>query len=76
MDSAYSRYKEMLVTYGERLSTLGIDQLEEILTTMSKRREQWGNDYSFALAQEIKKRGHLIDYTNYKIIYYNEETNA
>jgi hypothetical protein len=75
MDSAYSRYKEMLLTYGERLSTLGIDQLEEILTTMSNRREQWGNDYSFALAQEIKKRGHLIDYTNYKIIYYNEETN-
>ncbi len=75
MDSAYSRYRDNLLEYGQKLSTLGIDSLEDILLNMAKQKEQWGNDYSFALAQEIKKRGHLIDYKNYKIIYYHEEKN-
>ena len=73
MDSAYSRYKDNLMEYGQKLSGLGIDTLEAILSNMKKRREQWGNDYSFALVQEIKKRGYQIDYVNYKMIYRNEE---
>ena len=76
MDSAYSRYKENLMEYGHKLSGLGIDTLEEILCQMKKRREQWGNDYSFALVQEIKGRGHQIDYNNYKIKYHYEKKNA
>ena len=76
MDSAYSKYQENLMEYGDKLSRLGIDQLEEILSLMSARREAWGNDYSFALVQEIKKRGHQIDYSNYKIIYHYEEKNS
>jgi hypothetical protein len=62
--------------YGQKLSGLGIDTLEAILSNMAKRREQWGNDYSFALVQEIKKRGYQIDYVNYKMIYRNEEKNT
>jgi len=76
MDSAYSRYKDNLMEYGQKLSGLGIDTLEAILSNMKKRREQWGNDYSFALVQEIKKRGYQIDYVNYKMIYRNEEKNT
>ena len=76
MDSAYSRYQENLMEYGDKLSRLGIDQLEEILSLMSDRREAWGNDYSFALVQEIKGRGHQIVYSNYKIIYHYEEKNS
>lgn len=68
MDSAYSKYQENLMEYGQKLSTLGIDSLEAILGNMAKRREPWGNDYSFALAQELKKRGYQIDYVNYKMI--------
>ena len=76
MDSAYSRYQENLMEYGEKLSTLGIDRLEVILCHMAKRKEQWGSDYSFALVQEIKGRGHQIDYNNYKIKYHYEEKNT
>ena len=76
MDSAYSKYQENLMEYGDKLSRLGIDQLEEILSLMSDRREAWGNDYSFALVQEIKGRGHQIDYSNYKIKYHYEEKNT
>ena len=63
------RDRELLMMYGERLSGLGIDRLEKILENMQARSERWGNDYSLALAQEIKGRGHRIDYNNYKIIY-------
>ena len=76
MDSAYSRYRENLIEYGQKLSVLGIDKLEVILSLMAKRGEQWGNDYSFALVQEIKGRGHQIDYNNYKIKYHYEKKNA
>ena len=76
MDSAYSKECENLIEYGYKLSGLGIDTPEAILSNMKKRREQWGNDYSFALVQEIKKRGHQIDYNNYKIKYHYEEKNT
>ena len=76
MDSAYSKYQENLMEYGSKLSHLGIDTLEEILTLMKKRKEQWGNDYSFALVQELKKRGFDIDYHNYKIKFIHEEKNT
>ena len=76
MDSAYSKYRDNLIEYGQKLSVLGIDKLEVILSLMAKRREAGGNDYSFALVQEIKKRGHFIDYNNYKIKYHYEKKNA
>ena len=73
MDSAYTRYQELLFIYGERISNLGIDKLEETLDNMKKCGEKWGGDFSLSLSQEIRSRGHEIDYDNYKIIYHNEE---
>ena len=75
MDSTYSRYQELLFLYGERISKLGIDKLEETLDNMKKSGEKWGGDFSLSLSQEIRSRGHEIDYDNFKIIYNNEKKN-
>ena len=72
MEGVQSRHCELLEQYGQRLSTLGIDQLEQIMTTMRDRREAWGSDYSLAFVQEVKSRGHDIDYSQYKIIYHTK----
>jgi hypothetical protein len=72
MEGVQSRHCELLAQYGQRLSSLGIDQLEQIMATMRDRREAWGNDYSFAFVQEVKSRGHDIDYSQYKIIYHTK----
>jgi hypothetical protein len=76
MENSYTRHQELLFKYGERISQAGIDRLEHQLQVMKKRDEKWGNDFSLCLAQEIKGRGHDIDYDNYKILYNNEKKNT
>ena len=75
MENSYTRYEQLLFQYGQRISKAGIDRLEHQLQVMKERDEKWGNDFSLSLAQEIKGRGHDIDYDNYKIIYNYEKKN-
>ena len=76
MENSYTRYQDLLFEYGQRIANIGIDKLEKQLELMRERKEKWGNDFSLCLVQEIKGRGHDIDYDNYKIIYRHEAKNS